>query len=149
MESGRGSAQRIKLVDQFGVSQGTIRKALNDLAAENVVIRRQGKGTHVAANNPLRELFHFIHMTDREGTRQLPTSSRVLSCTRERASEDDLTRHKLRRGADVIRNERVRTLGEKTAITETIVLPARLFPGLEAGGGANVPHTLYQHYPDA
>jgi GntR family transcriptional regulator len=125
-----------KLADQFGVSQGTVRKALNDLAAENVVIRRQGKGTLVAANNPLRELFHFIHMTDREGALQLPTSSEVLSCER-------------RRGADVIRIERIRTLGEKTAITETIVLPARLFPGLEAGGGANVPHALYQHYQDA
>ena len=138
-----------KLADQFGVSQGTVRKALNDLAAENVVIRRQCKGTLVAANNPLRELFHFIHMTDREGALQLPTSSEVLSCERRRASDDDLGRLKLRRGADVIRIERIRTLGEKTAITETIVLPARLFPGLEAGGGANVPHALYQHYQDA
>ena len=137
-----------KLADLFGVSQGTVRKALNDLAVENVVIRKQGQGTLVATNNPQRELFHFIQMTDQEGTRQLPTSSHVLKCQKERASEDDLTRLKLRRGAEIIRIERVRTLGEKTAIIETIVLPARLFPGLEAGGGVNVPHALYQHYQD-
>jgi GntR family transcriptional regulator len=137
-----------KLAYLFGVSQGTVRKALNDLAAENVVIRQQGKGTLVAANNPQRELFHFIQMTDQEGARQLPTSSRVLSCKRQRASEDDLARLKLRLGAKVIQIERVRTLGEKTAIAESIAVSARLFPGLEAGGGVNVPHALYQHYQD-
>jgi GntR family transcriptional regulator len=137
-----------KLADLFGVSQGTVRKALNDLALEKIVIRRQGKGTLVAANNPQRELFHFIQITDQEGTRQLPTSSQVLSCKRQRASEDDLARLKLRRGAEVIQIERVRTLGKKTAIAESITVPARLFPGLEAGGGVNVPHALYQHYQD-
>ncbi len=139
---------QFKLADLFGVSQGTVRKALNDLAVEKIVIRQQGKGTHVAANNSQSELFHFIQMTDQEGTRQLPTSSCVLSCKRQRASNYDLARLKLRRGAEVIQIERVRTLGEKTAIAESITVPARLFPGLDAGGGVNVPHALYQHYQD-
>jgi GntR family transcriptional regulator len=32
------------------VSQGTVRKAIDELAAENLVVRRQGKGTFVATH---------------------------------------------------------------------------------------------------
>ena len=37
-----------ELADRFGVSQGTVRKALDDLVIEQVLSRRQGKGTFVA-----------------------------------------------------------------------------------------------------
>src|SRR5262249_5221027 len=36
------------LAATFGVSQGTVRKALDEMAAQNLVVRRQGRGTFVA-----------------------------------------------------------------------------------------------------
>jgi len=38
------------LAARFRVSQGTVRKAIDELAAENLVVRRQGKGTFVATH---------------------------------------------------------------------------------------------------
>ena len=40
----------MELAARFRVSQGTVRKAIDELAAENLVIRRQGKGTFVATH---------------------------------------------------------------------------------------------------
>ena len=39
------------LAQRFKVSQGTVRKAIDALAAENILIRRQGRGTFVATHN--------------------------------------------------------------------------------------------------
>ncbi|MBQ7627236.1 MAG: GntR family transcriptional regulator, partial [Rhodocyclaceae bacterium] len=33
-----------ELALRFGVSQGTVRKAVDELAAENLLVRKQGKG---------------------------------------------------------------------------------------------------------
>ena len=38
----------VELAARFKVSQGTVRKAIDDLAASNLLVRRQGKGTFVA-----------------------------------------------------------------------------------------------------
>jgi GntR family transcriptional regulator len=37
----------VELANRFKVSQGTVRKAIDELAAENLVMRKQGKGTFV------------------------------------------------------------------------------------------------------
>jgi GntR family transcriptional regulator len=51
-EWGPGAAipSEIELAGRFGVSQGTVRKAIDALAADNLVVRRQGKGTFVATH---------------------------------------------------------------------------------------------------
>ena len=38
----------MELAARYLVSQGTVRKAIDELAAENLLVRRQGKGTFVA-----------------------------------------------------------------------------------------------------
>jgi GntR family transcriptional regulator len=38
-------------LSRFNVSQGTVRKAIDEMAAENLVVRKQGKGTYVASHN--------------------------------------------------------------------------------------------------
>ena len=38
------------LAEEYGVSQGTMRKALDDLAAQNLVVRQQGRGTFIATH---------------------------------------------------------------------------------------------------
>src|SRR6478672_7519758 len=40
----------------LGVSPGTVRKALDEMTAENLVVRRQGRGTYVARHDDARIL---------------------------------------------------------------------------------------------
>ena len=40
----------MELAARYAVSQGTVRKAIDELAAQNLLVRRQGKGTFVATH---------------------------------------------------------------------------------------------------
>src|SRR3546814_10554487 len=63
---GTALPSEMQLAQELGVSQGTVRKALDDLAAENLVVRRQGRGTFVAEHDTDRALFHFFHLVGEE-----------------------------------------------------------------------------------
>ena len=51
-----------QLADEFGVSQGTVRKALDALAAEHLVERHQGRGTFVARHTSDTVHFRFFQL---------------------------------------------------------------------------------------
>ncbi|MFP5407449.1 MAG: GntR family transcriptional regulator, partial [Gammaproteobacteria bacterium] len=51
-----------ELATRFGVSQGTVRKAIDELAAAHVVVRRQGRGTFVASHHEVRTQFRFLRI---------------------------------------------------------------------------------------
>src|SRR5690349_2911838 len=57
----------VELAVRFKVSQGTVRKAIDELAAENLVVRRQGKGTFVATHHEERAHFRFLKLMPDEG----------------------------------------------------------------------------------
>ncbi len=133
----------IQLGVEFGVSQGTVRKALDALAAENLVVRHQGRGTFVAEHDTDRALFHFFHMVGENAERQLPDSD-VLSCRYGKATSMEAARLALLKGDSVARIRRVRALGGIPAIVETIVVSEALFP--EIGRDGDLPNTLYELY---
>ena len=135
----------MRLADEFGVSQGTVRKALDDLEAENLIVRRQGKGTFIASHSPQRALFHFFHLVDGDGHRQLPTS-RDIGLSRGRATREEERRLDLAGGARVVRIERVREFDGRPVIMESVVVGAGTFPNL--GRGGVLPNTLYGLYEE-
>lgn len=132
-----------QLADRFGVSQGTMRKALDELAADNVVVRRQGRGTFVAEHDDHRALFHFFHLVGPDGERRLP-ESRLISVRKGLAGRLEAGRLGIGRGAPMIRIRRVRSLDGQPAIAETIAVPQPLFPDLAEI--REVPNTLYDLY---
>ena len=69
-----------ELAAAFGVSQGTMRKALDSLAREHVLVRRQGIGTFVSEHTPAEVLFRFFQFRDQQGRRVIP-ESRTLRTT--------------------------------------------------------------------
>ncbi len=135
------------LAEEFKVSHGTVRKALDKLAAENMVVRQQGRGTFVVSHTPQRALFHFFHLVGDDGNRQLP-NSRQLSLERRAASATERSKLRLAEGAEVICLERVRDIEGRPTIVEWIIVAADTFPGLEDPAGGELPNTLYPIYQD-
>jgi len=131
------------LAEQFGVSQGTVRKALDALSGENIVVRFQGRGTFVAAHDPHDTLFHFFHLVGTDGARPR-VESRLLSCRRGKANREELRNLGLPAGATVIRIRRVRLLDGADAIHELISVPAELFDDLDRQTIPNELYSLYQ-----
>jgi len=132
-----------QLADKFGVSQGTVRKALDALAADNVVVRRQGRGTFVAEHDHRRALFHFFHLVGPDGVRRLP-ESRLITVRKGLAGRLEAGCLGIGRGAPVIRIRRVRSLDGQPAIAETITVQQLLFPDL--ADIREIPNTLYDLY---
>jgi len=135
------------LAAEFKVSQGTVRKALDELAAQNLVVRHQGKGTFVARHTPQRALFHFFHLVSDDGGRALP-GSRVLSLRSAKAGRPEAEHLVLKPGTPVVRLKRVRLLGGEVAIFERVVLPAARFPDFVQRLPTDVPNEVYRYYED-
>ncbi|MCP5408448.1 MAG: GntR family transcriptional regulator [Chromatiaceae bacterium] len=135
----------MQLAHQLNVSQGTVRKAITELVENNVLVRRQGRGTFVAIHNNDRALFHFFHIVNNSGKKVLP-ECKTLSCRRKRASAQQASKLNLAGGAQVICIERIRSLDNLPTIVETIVLPTKLFGDLGKPQVGDLPNTLYELY---
>lgn len=132
----------MELAAEIGVSQGTVRKALDSLAAEKLVVRRQGRGTFVAQHDEARILFQFFKLRADSGERGFP-ESRILACRLARATAQEAAALSLTRPAEVVRIARVRTLRSRPIIAETLSLPGTPFRALADGP---VPNNLYGVY---
>src|SRR5262249_41799582 len=71
---GQPSGHEFEIAAEFGVSQGTARKAISDLASEGLVVRRQGRGTFVVEHTPAHVLFRFFNLFDVVGAAVIPDS---------------------------------------------------------------------------
>ncbi len=132
-----------QLAVTLGVSPGTVRKALDDLTAENLLVRRQGRGTFVAEHDHDRVLFQYFMLTNDDGTRSLPEST-LVEMKKVKASPAERIRLALAARASVWHIERVRTMGGLPIIRERIILSADRFPGL--GDQPDIPNNVYQLY---
>jgi GntR family transcriptional regulator len=128
-----------QLAAEIGVSQGTVRKALDELAAENLVVRRQGRGTFVAEHDERRILFQFFKLVPDRGAPRFPDSV-VLSTVTGLADPAEQAALDLAGEDGVIRIRRLRSFDEVALIAETLSLPRKLFPGLDDGP---IPNNLY------
>lgn len=131
------------LAGRLNVSQGTVRKALDALAADNLIDRRQGKGTYVAEHTQERALFRFFRLSRPGGARAIPTSTGDV-LKRRAAKPVEVTRLALKPGAEVYEVSRVREIDGEPAVLERIVVPAALFPGLERHDP--LPNAIYSLY---
>ena len=132
-----------KLADELGVSQGTVRKALDAMTDEKLLVRRQGKGTFVAEHDQERILFQFFKVTPDEGERRLPDS---LDVSIEEQASDSAIGRALDIASDqtVWTIKRCRTLDSRAVIYEVINIPASLMPKLDQM--AEIPNNLYEAY---
>jgi GntR family transcriptional regulator len=131
-EWGPGEAipSEIELAARFGVSQGTVRKALDALAADNLVVRRQGKGTFVATHTEEKtSMFRFLRIRRNDGRDEYPLS-RLVDVRRGKAPAEVARSLELKAGDPVITLRRLLEYGGDPAVLDEIVVPALRFKGL-------------------
>lgn len=127
---GEAIPSEMALAQRFGVSQGTVRKAIDALAAQSLVIRRQGKGTFVSTHTEEKtSLFRFLRIRRNDGRDEYP-ASRLLDVRRGKASTEVARSLELKIGDAVIVLRRVLEYAGKPVVLDEIVLPAGLFKGL-------------------
>jgi GntR family transcriptional regulator len=121
-----------ELAARFRVSQGTVRKAIDELATDNLLVRRQGKGTFVATHAEQHIQFRFLRLLPDHGTLddQGPAERRIIDCRRLRAPAEVARPLGLRSGDAVQQVRRVLAFGGTPAILEEIWLPGGPFKGL-------------------
>lgn len=132
-----------QIAAELGVSQGTVRKALDEMAAEHLLVRQQGRGTFVASFGDDSALFRFFKLRPDFGAETFP-DSRMLSLVAAEATAAEQSRLGLLPGAWVWRFHRSRSFDGIPTISEQIVLSRDVFPGLDKMG--EMPNNVYEMY---
>jgi GntR family transcriptional regulator len=134
-----------EIAGAMGVSIGTLRRAVDELAAEHILVRRQGRGTFVATHNTDRFLFQFFHVERRGGLREAPVVD-LVSFERLRADEEPAEALQLRAGDPVIQIENRLLLQGSAVVYDKLTLPSGLFKGLTEKRFRERAGAIYQLY---
>lgn len=138
-----------ELAVHFGVSVGTVRRALGELVTEGFLARRPRLGTIVTDRSPhhsMRFLYHYYRLHREDGELVLSTA-RVLSAETGPAREAERERLQLVEDRRLVaRIRRLRSVDGKPAMHERIVLPAHRFPDLPAP--ENLPNRMYVFFEE-
>lgn len=142
LEADNALPSESELAQSFGTSVGTIRRAVDELVAEHIVVRRQGIGTFVAVHNVERFMFQYFHVERSDGFREFPAVE-LLSFERTRMDEDAaLALGMTRQEPCYLIENRLRLQG-RPVIYDRLVLPAVLFKGLTEKRFLERPSTIY------
>ena len=134
-----------ELAVRFGVSQGTMRKAIDEMAAEKLLVRRQGKGTFVATHKDPSSSLRFLRIAANDG--DLPPLTNVpVECWRAKAGVDVARALAIEPGAPVIIVRRVLQAGGEPVVFDEIYLPGALFHDLTVDALDNAEASLYGVY---
>ena len=132
---GQAIPSEMELAARYRVSQGTVRKAVDELATENLLVRRQGKGTFVATHAEAQTQYRFLRLVGDGASAGAPAAAlqrQLLHCRRARAPSDVARALGLRSGDSVVEVRRVLLAEGQPVVLDDIALPGALFKGLTA-----------------
>lgn len=133
----------LELAAQYGVSHGTVRKAIDALADDNLVVRRQGKGTFVATHTEeAQSTYRFLRLRADDG-RDDPPVSRVLDVRRARVGADIARLLEIRAGESVVAIRRILEWRERPVVLDDVTLPSAMFRGLTRAKLVAYPGSMY------
>ena len=121
----------IDLASRFSVSQGTVRKAIGELADQNLLVRQQGKGTFVASHSEERSQFPYLRITPDRGALG-DVAATLLDCRKVKLDAASGKKLGLAAGSGAFLITRTMSISAARAIYEEIRLPATRFKGLSA-----------------
>ena len=142
---GAALASETQLSESFGVSVGTVRRAVDDLVAELILVRRQGRGTFVATHTSDRFLFQFFHIERSDGLREAPVVE-LVSFERTRLDDEAASALALKPGEPALQIENRLLLQGRAVVHDRLLIPAALFRGLTEKRWRERPSTIYHLY---
>jgi GntR family transcriptional regulator len=128
---GEAIPSEIELAARYRVSQGTVRKAIDELATENLLVRRQGKGTYVATHAEEQIQYRFLRLAPDEGP-AAGMERHFLDCRRMRAPSEVARSLGLKAGEAALMVRRTLWRNARPVVLDEIWLPVSLFKGLTA-----------------
>jgi len=136
-----------QLAQTFGVGIGTIRRAVEELVAERLLIRRAGRGTIVAkfADEHAFDLYFNFVDADHEA---ISVTAKLLQFAKERATPALATMLQIDRSARLAKIENLRLRETAPVMLDRIWLPLHLFPGLDADTFASRRTSIYGFYQE-
>jgi GntR family transcriptional regulator len=131
---GESIPSEMELAARYRVSQGTVRKAIDELASGHLLIRKQGKGTFVATHAEHQVQYRFLKLVPDQGdlNTEGPAQREIVDCKRLRASAEIARALALRSGDTVLQVRRVLSFANVPTILEDLWLPGTPFKGLTA-----------------
>jgi len=132
---GQAIPSEMDLAARFRVSQGTVRKAIDEMATENMLVRRQGKGTFVATHAEQSTQYRFLRLQPDDG-RAAPLQRRLLECRRMRAPAEVARLLGLKAGEAAVQVRRLLLAADgprlRPVVLDDLWLPGTPFKGLTA-----------------
>jgi GntR family transcriptional regulator len=142
---GEAIPSEIELANTYNVSQGTVRKAIDELSAESILIRRQGKGTYVATHNEENIQLRFLRLTSNLGLKE-KLDNQLVSFVKEKATNKLAKILNINPTSTIISLKRVLTFNGKPLILDVIKIPAQSFRGLTAEMVVEKKGSMYRMY---
>jgi GntR family transcriptional regulator len=133
-----------QLARHFGVAVGTVRRALADLTAEGLLMRRPKTGTVVTGRSPhhsLRFFFQYFRLHGEEGE-LLRSTARVLSVEQGKITQVEQDLLQAKAGSKVIRLHRLRSVAGRPVMHQRMVFEERRVPDFPVSA---VPELLYRY----
>jgi GntR family transcriptional regulator len=125
---GEAIPSEMDLAARYRVSQGTVRKAIDALAAEHILMRRQGRGTFVASHSEPSYQYRFLRLKPDSGERVHPHNV-FFGLERARASAQAAIGLGIKAGSPVVSFKRVMSFMGRPLVLDEIVFAASQFPG--------------------
>jgi GntR family transcriptional regulator len=135
----------MELAARYAVSQGTVRKAIDELAAQNLLIRRQGKGTFVATHQEEDFQYRFLRLEPDSGEK-LHLKNQFLACENIPSDPYIARLLKIKPGDSIIRIDRIQSSAGRPIAFEEIWLPEARFKGLNLEMLNAWPGPMYAFY---
>ena len=142
---GEAIPSEMELAARFRVSQGTVRKAIDELASEHILMRRQGKGTFVASHNEPSYQYRFLRVTPDSGEKPHPANL-FFGLERGKAAGDAAHALDLKPGTPTMGFRRLMSFAGKPVILDEIVFAADQFPGLTLAELEEFNGSVYSFY---
>jgi GntR family transcriptional regulator len=142
---GTSIPNEVDLAREMGVSTGTMRKALNRLESNHLIVRQQGRGTYVEDQTKLNHLQRFDPLRHASGI-AITSIGKVIAQEFGPATEIERVQLSLEADETVLRTTRIRTHMGRPYIYETAVIAASRFPGLNGDTGDYVLAALGQKH---
>jgi GntR family transcriptional regulator len=137
-----------QLATEFSVSIGTLRKAIDDLVEQRILIRQQGKGTFVATHDRERLLFYFFHIVPQLGLKSYPLVEFVFF-HKAQASAEVAMRLSIADGAPIFHIRNRLSLDNQPVSVDDLYLDQARFPTLTPAQFKERPNTIYNLYQEA